>query len=74
MSDLPTVTTAREYGARGYAAGIGKYPKATQDAWRRMGGRRPNRTYSQLMAGVVPQRARPRKTKEEKPITEILLF
>lgn len=57
--NLPVVAGLREYGYRGYLAQEAKYGKKKVDEWRRLGGRKPNRTVAEIEAGIVPDRVRP---------------
>ena len=54
----PSVVTPEERGRRGYLATEAKYGKAQMNRWRRTGGRKPNRTLAEIMAAIVPERAR----------------
>ena len=53
-----SVISRRESGARGNAVmRSSRYPKRVTDAWARMGGRKPNLTYYQILEIEREQKA-----------------
>ena len=56
-----SVISRRESGARGNAVMRSRYPKRVTDAWARMGGRKPNLTYYQILEIEREQKASARR-------------
>ena len=65
-----SVVTPQERGLRGYLSTYERYGKPQMDRWRRKGGRKPNRTLGQILAGIAPSsRARFTSRREGRPST-----
>lgn len=55
---FPTVSTPSEIGYLGHLAQLRKYGPRQLDAWRRMGGRRRNRTLAEIEASTAGNRVK----------------
>lgn len=62
MNEFPSVVSPKESGARGYMALRAKYGDKRLNEWRRLGGRKPDASYDQIMAAQAEKKAADRRT------------